>query len=140
MINVTLDQLRARHAWGIVEATRNHKASKDFAAEVKRLPIRIRTAGLGQALRFVYAKSSVCDIEKDHRSRLLIALGDWLLKERKLAPRPKDSTDCSALLLAIIESDANFLRQATEEALLYLQWLTRFCEAEFKDDDVNESD
>ncbi len=135
MKKVTLDQQRARHAWGIVETARNHKAPRDFAAEVKRLPIRIHTAGLGQALRFVYAKSSNCDAEKDHRSHVLIALGEWILKERKLAPRPKDATDCSALLLAIIESDANFLRRATEEALLYLQWLTRFCEAEFKDDD-----
>jgi len=139
MEKVTQEQLRARHAWRVVEEAQKSDEAKDFAAEVKRLPIRIRTAGLGQALRFIYAKSKICDPNKDYRSRLLIALGKWLLEERKLFKKPNGANDCSALLLAIIENDANLLRQATEEALLYLQWLTRFCEATIKIDEVHES-
>jgi len=132
MKKATQEQLRARHAWKVIEEAKRSKESEDFAREVKRLPIRVRTAGLGQALRFVYAKSK----EGDYRSRLLVALGKWLLEERRLAPRPEGANDCSALLLAIIENDTNLLRQATEEALLYLQWLTRFCEAAIKVDET----
>ena len=36
---------------------------------------------------------------------------------------------------AIIGGDAKLLRRATEEALFYLQWLTRFSEAKFKPDE-----
>lgn len=137
MKQATPEQLRARHAWRVVEAevARRGTEAKKFADETKRLPVRIRTAGLGQALRFVYAKS---DRNQDYRSRLLVALGEWLLDERKLAQKPNDADDCSALLLAIIKNDASLLRRATEEALLYLQWLTRFCEAVIMNDDTNE--
>ncbi len=120
----TLDQRRAQHAWQAVERARNLKDSNDFAREAKRLPIRIKTAGLGQALAFLHAKGK--DGE-DHRSQLLKELGDWILKERKLAAH---SPCKDALLQAIINGNANLLRRATEEALLYLQWLTRFSEAE----------
>ncbi len=133
MKKATQEQLRARHAWKVVEDARTSNQAKDFAREVKRLPIRIRTAGLGQALRFVYAKSE--ETNQDYRSRLLIALGNWLLVESNLAQRPKGADDCSALLLAIIENDSDLLRRATDEALLYLQWLTRFCEAVIKEDE-----
>ncbi len=135
MKKVTLEQQRARHAWSVVAEASKSQAKDDFAKEVKRLPIRIRTAGLGQALRFVYAKSSGCDANRDYRSRLLIALGEWLIEKRQLIKRPEGANDCSALLLAIIENDANLLRRATEEVMLYLQWLTRFCEAEIKEND-----
>ena len=139
MKQATQEQLRARHAWHVVEEVRKNKRqdfAKGFATETKRLPIRIRTAGLGQALRFVYAKS---DGNQDYRSRLLVALGEWILNKRNLAPTPEDANDSSALLLAIINNDANLLRRATEEALLYLQWLTRFCEATIKEENAPES-
>ena len=123
----TLDQLRARHAWAVVDGMRTPGATGDldFAREVKKLPVRIRTAGLGQALGFVFAKST----GSDHRSDLLDNLGKWLLDERKLAPRPQGSQKRDAVIRAIMDGDADLLRRATEEILLYMQWLTRFCEA-----------
>ncbi len=130
----TLDQRRAQHAWKTVEqakASLNAKKDKeDFAREAKRLPVRIKTAGLGQALAFLLAKAKQ-DKNKgeDARGRLLVALGDWLLKERELATRPNAAAD-RVLIQTLINGDANLLRRATEEALLYLQWLTRFSEAE----------
>ncbi len=131
----TLDQRRAQHAWKAVERADQlqPKDAKDFAREAKRLPIRIKTAGLGQALAFLKAKSDKDGA--DYRSQLLKELGDWLLKERGLAPRPKGSDDRNAVIQAIICGDATLLRRATEEALFYLQWLTRFSEAEFKPDE-----
>ena len=123
----TLDQCRAKHAWKAVEHVRTSKDAKEFAREAKRLPVRIRTASLGQALAFLVAKSKSDD---DARGRLLVTLGDWLLRKRGLATRSKDAGGRQALISAIIEGDANLLRRATEEALLYLQWLTRFSEAE----------
>lgn len=132
----TLDQRRAQHAWKAVERAgqlSSKDAKKDFAREAKRLPVRIKTAGLGQALAFLNAKSK--SDSEDYRGQLLKELGNWLLKERRLAPWPKGATDRDAVIQAIIGGDAKLLRRATEEALFYLQWLTRFSEAEFKPDE-----
>ena len=126
----TLDQHRAQHAWKAVEDARklhSQNATADFAREAKRLPVRIKTAGLGQALAFLSAKAKS---ENDGRSHLLKKLSCWLLKERRLASLPKGANDRNAVILAIIAGNADLLRRATEEALLYLQWLTRFSEAE----------
>lgn len=124
----TLDQLRARRAWSVLEQVRRmHGVNLDeFAREVKRLPVRIRTAGLGQALGFMCAKAK----GNDARTKILEDLAEWLLDKRRLARRPPRSDGRYAVIRAIMEGDADLLRQATEEALLYLQWLSRFAEAE----------
>ena len=118
----TLDQRRAQHAWQAVKEAKDldDNSKKDFARETKRLPIRIKTSGLGQALAFLCAKG---------HNQLLLKLGDWILTKRQLAP-PPDNLNKNSLIQIIIKGDADLLRRATEEALLYLQWLTRFSEAE----------
>ena len=57
----TLDQRRAQHAWQAVEQARKlgPNAKKDFAREAKRLPVRIKTAGLGQALAFLKRQGEI---------------------------------------------------------------------------------
>ena len=136
----TLDQRRAQHAWQAVERASKKLSDKDkkkeFAREAKRLPVRIKTAGLGQALAFLNAKAK----DGDARGLVLTDLGDWLLKERRLASPSKEAHERKAVIQAIIAGDADLLRRATEEALLYLQWLTRFSEAEFKPDESNDND
>lgn len=129
----TLDQRRARHAWQAVELARGLHDAADYAREAKRLPVRIRTSGLGQALAFVNAKAG--KDEKGARVVLLEDLGDWLLAQRKLAAVPSGGVDRKSVMTMILDGDAGLLRRATEEALLYLQWLTRFCEAEIGGDE-----
>ena len=129
--HVTLDQLRARHAWEAVKRILevNGSVPQDYKREVKRLPVRIHTAGLGQALGFLYAKS---DSTSDAKSLLLKDLAKWLLVEREFAKRPNGVSDRSAILHVIVDGDAELLRRITAEALMYLQWLGRFTEAEIK--------
>lgn len=129
----TLDQRRARHAWSAIEKILKNKDNvrQEYAMEVKRLPVRIQTAGLGQALGFLYAKSDG-KRNADAKSLLLKDLAEWLLDERRLTDRRTEYSDRSAILQAIIDNNAEFLRRATGEALIYLQWLGRFAEAELK--------
>lgn len=132
----TLGQQRAGHAWQAVEDARQTlgpAAANDYAREAKRLPVRIMTSGLGHALAFVIAKGG------DGRKRLTRDLAGWLLTERGLH-RATDETNGKALIDAIVKRDADFLRRATEEAQLYLQWLTRFAEAEIGVKEGSESD
>ena len=108
----TPDQLRAKHAWAEVEKIKGSKDAKLFGGAARKLPVRIMSSGLGQALAFLRAKNKTKD--------LLEALGDWVLGERTQ----------TALLDAIVNGNADSMRQQTAETLAYLQWLNRFCEAE----------
>lgn len=135
----TLDQRRALHAWEAVERAKRrispHKDQepKKFGGQAKRLPVRILTAGLGQALAFLEAKK--------YGPGLLAELSDWVLVERGLGGGAAigggkqaavgTRTGVAAvgdggrdrLLTAIVKGDSDFLRQATEEVLAYLRWL-----------------
>jgi CRISPR-associated protein Cmr5 len=113
---MTRDQRRAAHAWKLVQDTRGQgeKAAADFATHVRKMPARIATAGLGPALAFIEAKD---------QKILSTALGDWILREGKIAQGP-------TLMKAIMEGNASDLRRWTEEALAWLAWVKRFCDAE----------
>lgn len=133
----TLDQRRARHAWDAVARVRNNsKQSSDYAREAKRLPVRILTAGLGHALAFLNPKAGA---ERDSANALLLRdIADWVLDKRDKRGDPDDSAERPephALIKKIVAGDATFLQFATDEVLAYLQWLTRFSEAEFETDE-----
>lgn len=126
----TLDQRRAAHAWEAVRRVQREivpDKQGGYAREAKRLTMRITTAGLGQALAFLRAKAG--GDQQHPNSRLLRDLSAWVLRERFGRTLPETDLD-AALLRAIVEEDALFLRRATAETLTYLQWLTRFAEAE----------
>lgn len=116
----TLDQKRASHAWKAVERLQvGSKEADNYAREAKKLPVRIITAGLGQALSFIDAKKDKKPgLEDLHRD-----LTDWA--RQRLATARSHAT----LLEAVIKTDTAFLRRATDEILAYLGWLNRFTEA-----------
>lgn len=130
----TLDQRRARHAWHAVARIRDdpkaRSSASSYAREAKRLPVRILTAGLGHALAFLYAKAS-----SGANTALLQDVADWVLDKRENPDSAADRPAPNALIEKIVASDATFLRITTDEVLAYLQWLTRFAEAEFKVDE-----
>lgn len=133
----TLDQRRARHAWQAVERARTLTQRAEYAREAKRLPVRIKTAGLGTAAAFLAAKAG--NVENDPRSLLLNDLGDWILKERGLKASPAGRSENNNVIAVVVDGDARLLRRATEEALQYLKWLTRFAEAEIGTDQGSDS-
>jgi CRISPR-associated protein Cmr5 len=121
----TLEQRRAKHAWNVIQRLKRapEKAREEFVTEAKKLPLRIRGAGLGQALAFLEAKSD----KKQGAADIPAALSEWVLRERAIRGEKPDS-----LILSVIEGNAEFLRRATDECLAYLEWLNRFAEAELK--------
>ncbi len=122
--SATLDQQRAKHAWKAIEHVKALRDSerKEYAGEAKKLPIRLMTSGLGQALAFILSKAKD---KKPALHRLHDDLTDWSLKQRGLR-----GSDPNSLLKSICFGDAVFLRRATDEVLAYLEWLNRFAEAE----------
>jgi CRISPR-associated protein Cmr5 len=115
----TLDQRRAQHAWGVVQAVgqRPEAERKEFGREAKKLPVRILNSGLGPALLFLEAKNG-------RAPALRAALRDWL--HERIRPR---SGPAQEVVARVRTGDARFLRLATAESLAYLQWLVRFAEA-----------
>ena len=123
----TLDQRRAAHAWAAVQQVVRKDWKKKYGGQAKKMPIRILGAGLGQAAAFVLAKSD--DNKKVFGQELLQDLGDWLLDKRANAASTRDRPAADALIKRIIDGNADQLRQLTDEALAWLQWLNRFAEA-----------
>lgn len=123
----TLDQRRAKQAWEAVEQlVRKYPADSqdadkadDYAREAKKLPVRIVTAGLGQALSFIDAKRK----KKPGLTDLHADLTGWAGQRLTAAEHHK------TLLEAVIHENTTFLRRATDEILAYLGWLNRFTEA-----------
>ena len=118
----TLDQRRAKHAWDAVQRAKCGKEAKKFGGEAKKLPMRIKSSGLGHALAFLNAKK--------YSPGLLQEIGDWVLEKKEQSNSGNEKPGDDALIQAVIKHDSDFLRWATDEALAYLQWLTRFAEAE----------
>jgi CRISPR type III-B/RAMP module-associated protein Cmr5 len=116
MSQSALPQLRAQHAWKTVESVAG-KAREELASQSKKVPVRIQMSGLGQALAFLKGKNDSPELDR--------ALSEWISTVYPPGnPRHKD------LLQRIIAEDTEFLKLATAEAQLWLQWLKRFCEAE----------
>lgn len=135
-----LAQQRAKHAWEAVQAASalSDKDAKDFGGQAKKLPMRIRAAGLGQALAFVRAKAkpSEKDDKKKHHGHILLLeqLGGWVLHRLGEQAKPDPVRD-DTVLKTILNNDATFLRRATLEAMAWLEWVNRFAEAEGLGDD-----
>lgn len=135
---ISLGQRRANDAWSCVRAACNDfddKSLKDYAGEAKKLPIRIKASGLGQALAFVASKAKKSQKSGPALSQLLKDLSEWVLHKRGLAatwkpgdPEFPDATP-TELLPAIVQGNSSFLRWSTDEVMTYLEWLNRFLEA-----------
>lgn len=125
MITQTWEQQRAASAWSVITDVRQRLPAdqqKLFGTQTKKLPVRILTSGLGPALAFLRAKGKTPDLES--------ALNQWINQCKWAQRAVNTSTPGASLMLRIIESDAEFLRLATDECMAYLQWLVRFAEAE----------
>lgn len=132
----TRDQRRAKHAMQVVDSILKKlpaDKAKKFGGQARKMPTRIVASGLGQALVFVKAKTGKAD---GPPPELLIAISDWVLNRPTdgFNPTRKLPAD-DALLRAVIDGTADYLRQVTDETLAYLQWLNRFCEANKLTDD-----
>ncbi|MFO0649316.1 MAG: type III-B CRISPR module-associated protein Cmr5 [Polyangiales bacterium] len=115
---MTWDQRRASHAWKQVQVLAasfkgKDKERKQFASELRRLPVRVMNAGLVPAILFLQSKKKATEV--------VTVLDDWM-KQR--FPGGAATLRERALL------DATQLRMHTAETLAYLQWLVRFAEAE----------
>lgn len=105
----TLSQLRAKDAWAVVQ---KFQGDQNFQMHAKRMPMRIRNAGLGQTAAYMKAKGEGIAVYQ--------AVEAWLQTQRLC------QTD---ILTEFRQNNAKAIRLMTAEALAYLEWLVRFADA-----------
>lgn len=124
-MNRTLEQRRAAFALGFIEG--QHGTDRErLMTHLHKLPVRVQTNGLGQALAFLMAEAG--SNKNSVAGRLCGQLEDWLCGSRS-DDRPCRVYPNGALMKQLVIGDrASYLR-AQEETLLLGNWLKRFGEA-----------
>lgn len=121
-----LENGRAKFAYDYAEGAVKKFGEKDkeYKSNVKKIPMMIKTNGLGATLAFIKAKG------KDGNAYCLIytQAKEWL-KQKFPEIGDKDLVDY------IISNDSNQYRALTIETLAFFNWLRRFAEGLFKGDD-----
>jgi CRISPR-associated protein Cmr5 len=121
----TLDQRRAEQALKDVkqiEGAGNDALKKKYAALARKTPANLQSSGLGQSMAFLRSKAGQKREGNEHWL-LYQHVSRWVMNEMK-QPGKADQ-----LLEWVVGQDSPIYRQATAEAMAYLNWLKRFAEA-----------
>lgn len=124
-IRTGLEQGRAAFAYTCAEAGEKLEKKKEYKSYVKKMPMLIKTNGLGAAVAFAFAKGSKDGKpkDKDPWGLLYIQLEDWLRQRGHL------KMEQNPLAKVLTTSDSAAYRAATVEVLALLNWMKRFADA-----------
>jgi len=119
-----IEQGRASFAYKKVEEAREQlgEAAQKYKSYVKKIPMYIKTNGLGATLAFIKSKFLPKNGDKVYEL-IYQQLGEWLKRDDKeLVPADEDLT------LAVISMNSTEYRAVTNELLAMLNWLRRFAD------------
>ena len=130
------EQGRAKHAYDAVNGINEieglsekeaKKLKESYKSAAKKLPVLIKTNGLGQTLAFVKSKRAKRNKPKNGYDKLYKQIGDWLRSEaaNELVPSGE-------LVKEVIQLESHVYRQVTVETLALLNWMRRFVEGLMK--------
>lgn len=111
----TLEQGRAAHAYKKAEA---QKASEDYRTAAKKLPMYIKTNGLGAAMAFFKSKNP----------QLYNDITDWLRRDECVVKELIEWEKCQDLVACLVGMPSVNYRAVTVEVMAYLNWLRRFAD------------
>ena len=116
-----IEQGRAKYAFEAVKDINDDKLKKEYKSAAKKLPVLIKTNGLGQSLAFIKKRNNGYD-------KLYEQVGNWLQTEdtKQLIPRGE-------LVEQVIQLQSSDYRQVTVETLALLNWIRRFVDGLMKD-------
>lgn len=122
-----LEQGRAAFAYQCAENGKGLTKSKEYKSYVKKMPMLIKTNGLGAAVAFAFAKGSKGG-QPDRNSAwglLYSQIEDWLNEDQKQLIK----FDPNRLAYQLTEEDSAAYRAVTIEVIALLSWVKRFAEA-----------
>ena len=124
-----IEQGRAKYAFAKVQSVSENgpdKLKKTYKSAAKKLPVLIKTNGLGQSLAFIKKRN-------DGYDKLYEQVGDWLQTEDAKALVPPGE-----LVENVIQLRSSDYRQVTVETLALLNWIRRFVDGLMKDVDPSD--
>ena len=127
-----LEQGRASFAFDRATAGFNQHG-KEYAQQAKRIPMLIKTNGLGATLAFMYSKTN---------QRVLLTLlqdiESWVSDDKnKKTARIYRDTEGKSLLQKMSNMPSVHYKAVTLETQAFLSWLRRFAEGIAKEKEVN---
>lgn len=132
-VRTTLEQGRAKYAYECAEdVVKNEKIEfqkKYRNGVVKKVPMMIKTNGLGATLAFAKAKGSAQGSdEKRAWNRVYVQINDWLNNSTNSHLIESNSEGNEDLVYKVINLSSNDYRALTIEVLAFFNWLRRFAE------------
>ena len=119
-----IEQGRAAFAYDCVKAiaqSTNEDLKKKYKSGAKKLPVLIKTNGLGQSLAFINRRDA-------GNEKLYDTIGEWLVcKQLITLGRNVDLVD------VVIGKPSNEYRRITTETLALLNWVRRFVDGLMED-------
>ncbi|TVM02758.1 MAG: type III-B CRISPR module-associated protein Cmr5 [Candidatus Brocadia sp. WS118] len=111
--------------------------SGNYKSYVKKLPMLIKTNGLGAALAFIYSKGwQKKKSEKPYAYKLLYEdIADWLRSDEKQLIKLENN---EKLIEGVISLDSSTYRAVTVEVLAFLAWLLRFADGLIEKEEAEE--
>lgn len=136
----TIEQGRAKYAFEKVKEISDNtedgskKLKENYKSTAKKLPVLIKTNGLGQTLAFLKSKGGKNTINA--HDMLYEHIGSWL--QTKDIKRLVNEDE---LVEQVINLKSQEYRQVTVETLALLNWIRRFVDGLMKDvEDTEDSD
>jgi CRISPR-associated protein Cmr5 len=118
-----LEQGRAAFAYNAAVAGEKLSKNTEYKAYVKKLPMYIKTNGLGAAMSFAFAKGKG---KTDNAWGLIYhQIESWLKKDEKQLLKLDGNI---SLMKALMDTDSSTYRATTIEVLALLNWMRRFAE------------
>jgi CRISPR-associated protein Cmr5 len=133
MANVTqrqkLEQGRADFAFKRATAGYNSNR-KEYAAAVKKLPMMIKSNGLGATIAFMFSKGKTL-------GTVLKDIDDWVNNDGNLKTQLiLKNTEGNTFVQQILNLNSQEYRIVTMEVLAFLNWLRRFAEGIAKENET----
>ncbi len=121
-----IERGRAAFAYKCVDEVKGMPKSKEYKSYAKKLPMMIKTNGLGAALAFCKSKISQEKKEPGYAYKKLYEhMTEWLKNDDKQLVTISASDD---LVERVISLESSEYRAVTVEVLAFLNWLRRFAE------------
>lgn len=122
-----LEQGRAAYAYECAEeANKNLEKAKEYKSYVKKMPMLIKTNGLGAAVAFALAKGSKDgEIKKEGWGLLYTQISTYLLEK---SPNKLFTFQKKELAKTLTTINSFEYRATTIDVLSFLSWLRRFAD------------
>ncbi len=125
---------RAKFAWECTkEALKelDEKKQKEYKSYAKKIPMYIKTNGLGASFAFMFSK-------KDTYSYIGDQITKWLKKCPTKVISLEENANFEILVEKIVSLNSSSYRALTIEVLAFLNWLRRFAEGLIEEGETNE--